>query len=178
MASNENVVWVVADQQECNVLPVTFQLIGQARKLADELKTRVAVILLGNQVQRQADRLFAAGADRIYMGDDSQFADYQAGSYTEAIVDLTQKHQPQIMLLGSTPVGRELAPLLAAKLQTGLTAHCIELAINADGILDQKIPAYGGLITIVCPEKDRKWPPLPRVFSQRRRWMKRVKVKL
>jgi electron transfer flavoprotein alpha subunit len=153
MASNENVVWVVADQQECNVLPVTFQLIGQARKLADELKTRVAVILLGNQVQRQADRLFAAGADRIYMGDDSQFADYQAGSYTEAIVDLTQKHQPQIMLLGSTPVGRELAPLLAAKLQTGLTAHCIELAINADGILDQKIPAYGGLITIVCPEK-------------------------
>jgi electron transfer flavoprotein alpha subunit len=63
------------------------------------------------------------------------------------------EHRPEILLIGSTFMGRELAPLIAANLDTGLTAHCIELAINNEGILEQKIPAYGGMITIVCPEK-------------------------
>lgn len=153
MENKKNSIWVIADQQDCRILPVTFQLIGRARQLANELETSVAVILLGDRIDRQVNKLFGAGADRVYLGADPQFAEYQAEYYTEVIVNLAQSHSPQIMLLGSTPVGRELAPLLAARLQTGLTAHCTELTINNDGLLDQKIPAYGGLITIVCPEK-------------------------
>ena len=153
MGNKGNSIWVIADQEDCRILPVTFQLIGRARQLAGELQTTVEVVLLGDQVERQVNQLFAAGADRVYLGDASPFANYEAEYYTETIVCLAQEHRPQIMLLGSTPVGRELAPLVAARLQTGLTAHCTELAINKDGTLDQKIPAYGGLMTIVCPEK-------------------------
>jgi electron transfer flavoprotein alpha subunit len=78
---------------------------------------------------------------------------YQAELHTEIIVRLVVEYQPEILLIGSTFVGRELAPLVAANLQTGLTAHCIDLVINREGILEQRIPAYGGMMTIVCPEK-------------------------
>ncbi|MFW2365645.1 MAG: electron transfer flavoprotein subunit alpha/FixB family protein, partial [Desulforhopalus sp.] len=69
------------------------------------------------------------------------------------IVELAKEHEPEILLLGSTFMGRELAPIIAARLQTGLTAHCIDLVLGDDNVLDQQIPAYGGLISILCPEK-------------------------
>jgi electron transfer flavoprotein alpha subunit len=69
------------------------------------------------------------------------------------IVKLAEERQPQIMLIGSTFMGRELAPWVAARLQTGLTAHCIDLLLDQNKILEAKIPAYGGLISIVCPQK-------------------------
>jgi electron transfer flavoprotein alpha subunit len=146
-------VWVVADQHNGCVLPVTLQLIGRARRLADELETLVEVVLIGDRLEAQAPQLTAAGADRIYLGSDPRLRVYHPESYTEIIVNLAKEHRPQILLLGSTPEGRELAPLVAARLETGLTAHCIDLVLNQEGILEQHIPAYGGLITIVCPQK-------------------------
>ena len=89
----------------------------------------------------------------IYLGNDPGLANYHLDIYTQVIVGLAQKQKPQIVLLGSTSVGRELAPLVAAGLETGLTAHCTDLCINSDKILEQVIPAYGGEITIICPEK-------------------------
>jgi electron transfer flavoprotein alpha subunit len=69
------------------------------------------------------------------------------------IVRLANEQRPEIILLGSTFMGRELAPLVAARLQTGLTAHCIDLVLDDNQILEQRIPAYGGMISITCPEK-------------------------
>ena len=146
-------VWVLADQENCKLLPVTLQLVGQARILADVLKTSLEVVLLGDGVDTHTENLIAAGANRIYLGNHPDLATYHPEAYTEVIVKLAKKHLPQIMLIGSTSVGRELAPLLAARLETGLTAHCTDLSINQEGILEQKIPAYGGEITIVCPVK-------------------------
>lgn len=146
-------VWVVADQENCKLLPVTPQLVGQARLLADVLVTSVEVVLLGEGIDTHTEKIFAAGADRIYVGDHPDLAIYHPEVYTDVIVKLTREHHPQIMLMGSTSMGRELAPLVAARLETGLTAHCIDLRINREGILEQKIPAYGGEITIVCPER-------------------------
>jgi electron transfer flavoprotein alpha subunit len=146
-------IWVVADQENCNLLPVTPQLVAQARLLADVLGALVGVVLLGDGVDTHTETLIAAGADRIYMGNDPDLAIYHPEVYTDVIVNLVKEHNPQILLMGSTSVGRELAPLVAARLKTGLTAHCTDLSINQENILEQKVPAYGGEITIVCPDK-------------------------
>jgi electron transfer flavoprotein alpha subunit len=146
-------VWVVAEQIDCRILPVSLQLIGQARKLAKELNTSVETVILGDQMDKRVQELFAVGADRVYLGNAPELAFYQPEMYTEMVVKLAREHQPEIMLIGSTSMGSELAPLVAARLGTGLTAHCIDLIIDDNKILEQKIPAYGGLISIICPEK-------------------------
>ena len=153
MENTHSPVWVIAEQIDCRILAVSFQLIGQARKLADEWGTSVEVVLLGDKLGEQTQPLFAAGADKVYLGDDPELAFYQPEIYTEIIVKLAKEQQPEIVLIGSTSMGRELAPLVAARLETGLTAHCIDLVLDENGILEQRVPAYGGLISIVCPEK-------------------------
>jgi len=146
-------VWVIAEQIDCRILPVSLQLIGQARKLATELNTSVETVMLGDQMDKRVQQLFAAGADRVYLGNTPELAFYQPEMYTEIIIKLVKEHQPEILLVGSTSMGTELAPLVAARLGTGLTAHCIDLIIDDNKILEQRIPAYGGLISIICPEK-------------------------
>jgi electron transfer flavoprotein alpha subunit len=107
--------------------------------------------LLGDDIERQAQNLMAAGADRVYLGNAPELAYYHPDTYTEIIVNLAETHQPEIILIGSTAMGRELAPLVAARLKTGLTAHCIDLVLDENRNLEQRIPAYGGLLSIVCP---------------------------
>ncbi len=146
-------VWVIAEQIDCRILTVSLQLIGQARKLADALETSVEVVLLGDELTAQTKQLFAVGADRVYLGNDPDLVFYQPEIYTEIVVKLAKQGQPEIMLVGSTSMGRELAPLIAARLKTGLTAHCIDLVLDKNKILEQKVPAYGGLLSIICPER-------------------------
>ena len=146
-------VWVVAEQIDCRLLSVSTQLVGQARKLADELDTSVEAILLGSDIDRQARELIAAGADRVYLGDAPDLSFYHPETYTEIVTNLAGEHHPEIILLGSTAMGRELAPLVAARLKTGLSAHCIDLVLDENRNLEQRIPAYGGLISIICPER-------------------------
>jgi len=153
MQSEGGPVWVVAEQIDCRLLDVSLQLIGKARQLADELGVAVEAVFLGENIENQVPQLFAAGADRVYLGDSPELTFYQPEVYTRMIVDLAARKQPEIILLGSTSMGRELAPLAAAGLSTGLTAHCIDLVLDDDGILEQQIPAYGGMLSIVCPEK-------------------------
>ncbi len=153
MENTHGPVWVIAEQIDGRVLTVSFQLIGQARKLAGELASCVDVVLLGNDLDDQVRQLFAAGADRVYLGDAPDLAFYQPEAYTEMIVGLAKERRPEIVLVGSTSMGRELAPLVAARLETGLTAHCIDLALDGNRVLEQIIPAYGGLISITCPDK-------------------------
>jgi electron transfer flavoprotein alpha subunit len=146
-------VWVIAEQIDCRPLSVSKQLIGQARKLADALKTSVEAVFLGDNIEKQANQLIAAGADRIFLGDAPEFAFYHPEIYTEIIVNLASMHKPEIVLVGSTAMGRELAPLVAARLKTGLTAHCIDLVLDENRNLEQRIPAYGGLLSIICPKR-------------------------
>jgi electron transfer flavoprotein alpha subunit len=152
-ASGKGPVWVIAEEIEGQVRAVSLQLIGRARKLADELGAPVEAILLGEGLEGHALELIAAGADRVYLGDDPDLALYHPELYTEIIVRLAEEKRPEIVLMGSTPMGRELPALVAARLRTGLTAHCIDLVLNENGILEQIVPAYGGLISIICPEK-------------------------
>jgi len=153
MGNDHRAVWVIAEQIDCNLQAVSLQLIGQARKLADQLGSCVEAILLGDNIERQARQLITAGADKVYLGNAPELEIYQPELYTEIVVNLAAEHQPEIILIGSSDMGRELAPLVAARLKTGLTAHCIDLVLDQNMILEQRIPAYGGLLSIVCPEK-------------------------
>ncbi|MBT8371675.1 MAG: electron transfer flavoprotein subunit alpha/FixB family protein, partial [Deltaproteobacteria bacterium] len=153
MGIDHRAVWVIAEQIDCYLQSVSLQLIGQARKLADQLGTSVEAILLGDNIEQQSRQLIAAGADRVHLGDAPELVAYQPELYTEIVVNLAREYQPEIILIGSTDMGRELAPMVAARLKTGLTAHCIDLVLDEDMILEQRIPAYGGLLSIECPEK-------------------------
>jgi electron transfer flavoprotein alpha subunit len=153
MARSPGPVWVIAEQTGGRLLTVSLQLVGRARQLADQLGSYAGAILLGDRVEDAARQLIAAGADRVYLGDAPHLAIYQPEAYIRIIVELAQDHRPDILLLGSTSAGRELAPLVAARLETGLTAHCIDLVLDENGILEQQVPAYGGLISIICPER-------------------------
>ncbi len=153
MGIDKNPVWVIAEQIDCHLQSISLQLIGQARKLADQLETSVEAILLGDNIKQQAGQLIAAGADRVYLGNAPELEFYQPEPYVDIIVKLAREHRPEIILIGSSDMGRELAPLVAGQLKTGLTAHCIDLVLDKDLILEQRIPAYGGLLSIVCPEK-------------------------
>jgi electron transfer flavoprotein alpha subunit len=146
-------VWVIAEQIDCRILDISLQLIAHARKLAIELETSVEAVLLGDKMNEQTRQLFAAGADRVYLGNAPDLAHYQPEIYTEIIVKLAKERLPEIMIIGSTSMGRELAPLVAVRLGTGLTAHCIDLVLDESKILESIIPAYGGLLSIICPEK-------------------------
>ncbi|HOV87027.1 MAG TPA: electron transfer flavoprotein subunit alpha/FixB family protein [Syntrophobacteraceae bacterium] len=146
-------VWVMAEQRGCEVETVSLQLLGKARRLADELGVACESVILGHNLGEAARRLIAGGADRVFVGDAPHLALYQSLPYRDILCALVEEHKPEILLLGSTFLGRELAPLAAARLKTGLAAHCTGLRHDKDGNLEQQIPAYGGLMSIVCPNR-------------------------
>ncbi len=146
-------VWVIAEQGECDVEIVSLQILGKARELADELGVACEAILPGHNLEESARKLTAAGADRVFLADDPALEFYQPEIYRDIICSLAHEHRPEIILAGSTFMGRELAPLVAARLATGLAAHCTGLRHDKNKNLEQQVPAYGGLLSIVCPEK-------------------------
>lgn len=146
-------VWVIAEQNDCAVEVVSLQLIGKARELAGELGVACETVLLGHNIGEAARTLIACGADRVWLGEDRSLELYQSVPYSDIICSLAEEYRPEIILLGSTFMGRELAPILAARLTTGLAAHCSGLRLDQDGNLHQLVPAYSGLMSIVCPKK-------------------------
>ena len=126
MTEKEVPVWVIAEQGENGLQPVSLQLVGKARQLADQSGAQVGAVLLGHRLESASLELISAGADLVYQGDSASLALYQPELYSNMIVDFMAAHQPEILLIGSTFMGRELAPLIAARLETGLTAHCID----------------------------------------------------
>lgn len=146
-------IWVIVEQLDCRIRSVSLQLVGKARQLADQVGCQVEAVLLGENIVNRSQDIIGAGADRVYIGESARLKYYQPETYTALVTKLALSKAPEIILIGSTSMGRELAPLVAAELSTGLTAHCIDLVLNSDQVLEQHIPAYGGLITILCPEK-------------------------
>ncbi|MBP8646639.1 MAG: electron transfer flavoprotein subunit alpha/FixB family protein [Syntrophobacteraceae bacterium] len=146
-------VWVMAEQDDCKVEIVSLQLLGKARELADGLGVACEAVLLGHNLGEAARRLIAFGADRVFLGDSPVLGMYQPLLWRDILCSLVNEHHPEVVLFGSTFVGRELAPLAAARLKTGLAAHCTGLSLDKDRNLEQHIPAYGGIMSIICPER-------------------------
>lgn len=146
-------VWIFAEQRSKKLTPVVLELLEVGKKLADKLKVKLSAILLGNSVEELTTHLISYGADNVYLIESEVLESYCENTYTKAIVDLVLKYKPEIFLFGATNIGRALAPRIAARLKTGLTADCIELEIDENNRLLQIKPAFGGnlMATIVTP---------------------------
>ncbi len=147
-------VYVFAEQREGNVQKVAFELLGKARELADQLGEQVVAVLPGCGIADQANRLIAAGADRVIVVDDPILKEYLTEPYTQAITAIIKEHKPSIFMIGATTIGRDLGPRLSARNVTGLTADCTKLEIAEDKALHMTRPAFGGnlMATILCKE--------------------------
>ncbi len=147
-------VWVFAEQREGKLMPTVFELLGEGRKLANDLGVELSALLLGDKVENLSDELGAYGADRVVLAESALLKDYNTEAYAKVICDLVHERRPEIILIGATNIGRDLAPRLSARLYTGLTADCTGLAIDPEtrGILQTR-PAFGGnvMATIVTP---------------------------
>lgn len=164
-------VWVFAEQRRGKPSSVVYELLGEGRKLADDLSEELSAVLLGHNVDDAANELIAHGAEKVYVVDDPALADFQDEPYAQVITELVQEYKPSIFLLGATTIGRSLGPRVAARLRTGLTADCTGLAIDKERrLLLQTRPAFGGNImaTILCP--DRR----PQMATVRHKVMKRA----
>ena len=148
-------VYVFAEQRDGNLQKVGIELIGEARKLADDLGQNVVAVLLGNKIKDKASELIAHGADKVVVVDDEMLAEYVTEPYAKAMMEIIQSHNPEIVLYGATSIGRDLAPRVSARIHTGLTADCTKLDIDEETkLLMMTRPAFGGNImaTIVCED--------------------------
>ena len=144
-------VWVMVELERGHVHPVSWELMGEARKLADKLGVEVGAVVVGapNAGAREAAaEAFAYGADVVYLVENPILAEYRNEPYTRTLTELVNTYKPEILLLGATTLGRDLAGSVATTLPTGLTADCTELAIDADTSLAATRPTFGG--SLLC----------------------------
>ena len=150
-------VWVVAELTEERLRPVTYELLGVAQEMADELGGQVATVIVGGPtVADHIPSLGAYGADTVYLAADDGLSSYDTERYTEIVTSAIRQYQPYVVLFPSTTNGRDLAPRVAARLQVGLTGDCIGIEIQSDGQIAQLKPAFGG--NIVSPIYSRTVP--------------------
>lgn len=147
-------IWVFCEFGRGQLAPVSTELLGIGRKLADDRNVQLTAILLGHQTGDSADKLIGHGADRVYRVDDPALEVFTDDVYEKIVSGLILAHKPEVVLAGATAVGRSFIPGVATTVDAGLTADCTRLEIREeDGILLQTRPAFGGNImaTIVCP---------------------------
>lgn len=169
-------IWVFCEQQQGVLHSVNFELVSEARRLADDLNTTVTCLLLGNELSDDPKILGGYGADFVYLYQDPSLEYYVTEAYAKVVCDAVMKEKPEVLLFGATSLGRDLAPRCAARLRTGLTADCTHLDVSMSQYLtylsqasgmepceanfDQKDknikmtrPAFGShlMATIICP---------------------------
>ncbi len=172
-------VWVYTEQRAGKLMNVALELLGEGSKLANEIGDRkVCAVLIGHETDHLIPELYAYGADVVYQIEDPLLKNFTTDGYTKVLTDAIKVYKPEIVLFGATHIGRDLAPRVAARLDTGLTADCTRLDVNTgnyinylnkyttldtsgmdpdsdDKNLKQTRPAFGGNImaTSICPKK-------------------------
>ena len=172
-------IWVYAEVSGGELVNVSLELLGEAVRLAEELDNAcVCAVIPGYGVEKLAKECFAYGADKVYLIDHLLLKTYTTDAYAKVITDAIQEYHPEIVLYGATHNGRDLAPRIAARLDTGLTADCTRLDISTKSYiqylqqhstldtssllqeeetfyLKQTRPAFGGnlMATILCPQR-------------------------
>ena len=147
-------IMIFAEYRHGKVVPVSFELLGIGRELADQQKVTLSAVLLGSGLGDAARDLVSYGADIVYQVDDPALEYFTDEIFGNILEDVVREQKPEVVLAGATAIGRSFIPLVATSLATGLTADCTQLAIRPDdGVLLQTRPAFGGNImaTIECP---------------------------
>ena len=172
-------VWVFAEQRNGKLMNVALELIGEGRRLAKEISedTKVCALLVGDGIDHLEQECYEYGAERVVMIQDPLLKNYTTDGYTKVIVDAVEEYKPELVIYGATHIGRDLAPRVAARLNTGLTADCTRLDIKVSSYIEyaknnttldtstldpndpstgikQTRPAFGGnlMATIICPK--------------------------
>ncbi|CUO76359.1 electron transfer flavoprotein%2C alpha subunit/FixB family protein [Clostridium disporicum] len=163
-------VWVFAEQRHGELQKVSLEILGESRRLANELGVKLTAVLLGNNIGHLANKLGEYGADEVLVADHAELENYTTDGYTKVLCDLVNDKKPGIFFIGATFIGRDLGPRVAARLRTGLTADCTSLAVEVEnGALLATRPAFGGNImaTIACPDHRPQMATVrPGVFSR------------
>ena len=169
-------IWVFCEQRDGELMPTDFELVSEARRLANEMGCKVTGVLMGDGVEAAAKELGGYGADEVLVCEDPLLAVYTTDAYTKVLCDLVNEYKPAVLLMGATHVGRDLGPRCAARLHTGLTADATHLDVDTkeymeflrssstldvdsmnldmeDRNLKMTRPAFGGhmMATIICP---------------------------
>ena len=148
-------VFVIAEQRDGKIMKVSYELIGKARELANDLGQDVIAVLMGSGIEAVAGDLAKAGADKVIVVDDPMLAEYVTEPYAKAVTAVIKANDPEIVLFGASSIGRDLAPRVSARIHTGLTADCTKLEIDPETkLLNMTRPAFGGNImaTILCAD--------------------------
>lgn len=159
-------VCIFAEQVDGKLSGIAFELLGKANQLAKDLDTDVTAVVIGSDIKDLPDQLAEYGADKVVLIDDPELKDYRTEPYAHALASAINEFKPEIMLVGATPIGRDLGPRVSARVKTGLTADCTSLDIGdfpltpvpgreqKHGQLLMTRPAFGGntIATIACPD--------------------------
>ncbi|MDX9835139.1 MAG: electron transfer flavoprotein subunit alpha [Desulfobulbus sp.] len=147
-------IMVFAEYRHGSIAPVSYELLGIGRKLADKRGTSLCVVLPGGEVSRFAESLIAGGADTVFLVEDPALQQFREDVYAAVLEQVIRERKPEVVLAGATAIGRSVMPYVATAIDAGLTADCTGLEIRErDGMLLQTRPAFGGNImaTIECP---------------------------
>ena len=171
-------IFVFVEQENGNIAEVSYELISEARKLVasiPEFGYKVVGVLLGENVKEKAQEVISHGADKVIVVDDALLKDYSTQFYADALTQVVLAHKPDSMLTGATPLGRDLAPRVAARLNVGLTADATKIEVdleyakeNGESLLDVTRPTFGGNLfgTIVCKDTRPQMATIrPKVFE-------------
>ena len=163
-------VYVIAEQFEGVLRGVSFELLGEGKKLAEELGQELGAVLIGANVQGLAKELIAAGAERVYVYDNEVLAHYSTDAYTKVLAEFVETVKPNVLLIGATNDGRDLAPRLSGRISCGVTADCTGLSADKEtGNVIWTRPALGGniLADIICPDhRPQMGTVRPNVFKK------------
>ncbi len=166
-------VWVFCEQKKGVIQTISYELLGEGKKLARKLGCKLCAVALGDGIEDRAKDLAERGADKIYMAESPHLKFYQDDSYTNVLVELVREYKPEVMLCGATTIGRSLISRVAVKVDAGLTADCTGLDIDKDNrLLLQTRPAFGGNImaTIITPNHR------PQMATVRHKVMKEAEI--
>ena len=164
-------VWVFCEFRRGQLAPVSLELLGIGRELAEKRGVQLSAILFGSGTGDTATRLIGHGADNVYVCDNDVFTDFREDIFSQVTAALIKEYKPEIVLAGATAIGRSFIPGVATELNAGLTADCTQLEIReSDGALLQTRPAFGGNImaTIVCETSRPQMATVrPKVMKER-----------
>lgn len=146
-------IWIVAEQREGELRKISFELVSEARRLADKMSQPVTALLLGSNIKEKAAELGKYGADKVMVADDERLAAYTTDAFARVIAQLAEAHKPAILLLGASVQGKDLSGRLAARLGVGVAQDCVEFSIE-DGTLVAKRPIYAGKAYATVTYKD------------------------
>ncbi len=137
-------IWVFAEQSDGTIRKVAFEILSQARKMADTLGEELCAVIMGESVGSLADQFAPYGADKVYVVEHAALKDYTTGAYTKVLVDLVKQHEPSMLLGGATVMGKDLFPRVAARLDTGLAVDCTDIKLGDGNQFVATRPMYAG----------------------------------